>query len=223
MGFGLLLAGYFLLLDVAYFLITDIIAAALIALALSKLSYLNRGFKTALATSFVFLAFSLVEFGFGAYDMLFSPIENPALISGIAIVKHVILCTLSLTAFEGMREVSEEVGLASHAKKCRTVAYLALPVYVLAIIAETPSLFSWMSTDVAIFIGVITSMLARLVYLIFALTAIFGCYAKICMPEEKKTTSTSKQKKENTESFADAYRRQREEREAAKAQRRKRK
>ena len=220
MGFGLLLAGYFLLLDVAYFLITDIIAAALIALALSKLSYLNRGFKTALATSFVFLAFSLVEFGFGAYDMLFSPIENPALISGIAIVKHVILCTLSLTAFEGMREVSEEVGLASHAKKCRAVAYLALPVYVLAIIAETPSLFSWMSTYVATIIGV-ASMLTTLVYLIFALTAIFGCYAKICMPEEKKTTSTSKQKKENTESFADAYRRQREEREAAKAQRRK--
>ena len=220
MGFGLLLAGYFLLLDVAYFLITDIIAAALIALALSKLYYLNRGFKTALATSFVFLAFSLVEFGFGAYDMLFSSIENPALISGIAIVKHVILCTLSLTAFEGMREVSEEVGLASHAKKCRTVAYLALPVYVLAIIAETPSLFSWMSTYVATIIGV-ASMLATLVYLIFALTAIFGCYAKICMSEEKKTTSTSKQKKENIESFADAYRRQREEREAAKAQRKK--
>ena len=220
MGFGLLLAGYFLLLDVAYFLITDIIAAALIALALSKLSYLNRGFKTALVTSFVFLTFSLVEFGIGAYDMLFSSIENPALISGIAIVKHVILCTLSLTAFEGMREVSEEVGLASHAKKCRTVAYLALPVYVLAIIAETPSLFSWTSTYVATIIGV-ASMLATLVYLIFALTAIFGCYAKICMPEEKKTTSTSKQKKENTESFADAYRRQREEREAAKAQRKK--
>ena len=220
MGFGLLLAGYFLLLDVAYFLITNIIAAALIALALSKLSYLNRGFKTALVTSFVFLAFSLGEFGIGAYDMLFSPIENPALISGIAIVKDVILCTLSLTAFEGMREVSDEVGLASHAKKCRAVAYFALPVYVLAIIAETPSLFSWTSTYVATIIGV-TSMLATLVYLIVALTAIFGCYAKICMPEEKNTTSTSKPKKENTESFADAYRRQREEREAAKAQRRK--
>ena len=220
MGFGLLLAGYFLLLDVAYFLITDIIAAALIALALSKLSYLNRGFKTALVTSFVFLAFSIVEFGFGAYDMLFSPIKNPALISGIAIVKDVILCIMSLTAFEGMREVSAEVGLASHAKKCRTVAYFALPIYVLAIIAETPSLFSWTSTYVATIIGV-TSMLATLAYLIIALTAIFGCYAKICMPEEKNTTSTNKQKKKNTESFADAYRRQREEREAAKAERRK--
>ena len=220
MGFGLLLAGYFLLLDVAYFLITDIIAAALIALALSKLSYLNRGFKAALITSFVFLAFSLVEFGLGAYDMVFTPIENATLISGIAIVKNVIICTLSLMAFEGMREVSDEVGLASHAKKCRTVAYLALPVYVLAITAETPSLFSWTSTYVATIIGV-TSMLATLVYLIFALTAIFGCYAKICMPEEKNMTPRITKEEKKTESFADAYRRQREEREAAKAERKK--
>ena len=220
MGFGLLLAGYFLLLDVAYFLITDIIAAALIALALSKLSYLNRGFKTALITSFVFLAFSLVEFGFGAYDMVFTPIENATLISGIAIVKNVIICTLSLMTFEGMREVSEEVGLASHAKKCRTVAYAALPVYILAIVAETPSLFAWMTPYVATIIGV-TSMLVTLVYLIFALTAIFGCYAKICMPEEKSITHKTAKEEKKTESFADAYRRQREERAAAKAERKK--
>ena len=220
MGFGILLAGYFLLLDVAYFLITDVIAASMIALALSKLSYLNRGFKAALITSFVFLAFSLVEFGLGAYDMVFTPIENAALISGIAIVKNVILCVLSLTAFEGMREVSEEVGLASHAKKCRTVAYAALPIHVLAIVAETPSLFAWTTPYVATIIGV-TSMLATLAYLIFALTAIFGCYAKICMPKEKYTTPKIIKEGKKTESFADAYRRQREEREAAKAERKK--
>ena len=220
MGFGILLAGYFLLLDVAYFMITDVIAASLIALALSKISYLNRGFKTALITSFVFLAFSLVEFGFGAYDMVFTPIENAALISGIAIIKNVIICTLSLMTFEGMREVSEEVGLASHAKKCHTVAYAALPVYILAIVAETPSLFAWMTPYVATIIGV-TSMLVTLVYLIFALTAIFGCYAKICMPEEKSTTRKTTKEEKKTESFADAYRRQREERAAAKAERKK--
>ena len=218
MGFGILLAGYFLLLDIAYFLITDVISAALIALALSKLSYLNRGFKTALIASFVFLAFALVEFGIGAYEMLFVPIENTALISGIAIIKNVILCTLSLTSFEGMREVSEEVGLASHAKRCRTVAYFSLPIYVLAIIAETPSLFNWADTYVAAIVGV-ASMLMTLAYLVFALTVIFGCYAKICMPEEKETTLGRKQKK--AESFADAYRHQREERTAAKAQRKK--
>jgi hypothetical protein len=220
MGFGLLLAGYFLLLDVAYFLITDIIAAALIALALSKLSYLNRGFKAALITSFVFLAFSVVEFGFGAYEMLSSPIKDATLISGIAILKNVILCTLSLTMFEGMREVSDEVGLASHAKKCRTAAYLALPIYTLAIVAETPSLFDWTTPYVATIIGV-TSMLATLAYLIFTLTAIFGCYAKICMPEEKNMSSVTKNKEKKSESFADAYRRQREERQATKAQRKK--
>ena len=221
MGFGILLAGYFLLLDVAYFLITDVIAASLIALALSKLSYLNRGFKAALITSFGFLAFSIVEFGFGAYEMLFSPIENTALFSGIAIVKNVILCTLSITAFDGMREVSEEVDLSSHAKKCRTVAYSALPVYVFAIVAETPSLFTWTTPYVATIIGV-TSILVTIAYIIFALTAIFGCYAKICMPEEDTIFHTGSKGK-STESFADAYRRQREERAAAKAQRNKNK
>ena len=220
MGFGILLAGYFLLLDVAYFLITDVIAASLIALALSRLAYLNRGFKAALVMSFVFLAFSLVEFGFGAYEMLFAPIENPTLISSGAIIRDVLLCVLSLTAFEGMREVSAEVGLASHAKKCRTFAYSALPVYVLAIVAETPSLFNWANNYVAAIIGVI-SMLVTLVYLIFALTAIFGCYAKICMPESKTINYSSATNHEKSESLRDAYKRQREERKAARAQRRK--
>ena len=222
MGFGILLAGYFLLLDVAYFLITDVIAAALIALGLSKLSYLNRGFKAALITSLAFLAFSLVEFGFGAYDMLFAPLDNPNLVSSGAIIRHVLLCILSITAFEGMREVSAEVGLASHANKCRAVAYSALPVYVLAIVAETPSLFNWTTAYVAAIISVF-AMLATLTYLIFALTAIFGCYAKICMPEEKEMNGGNAKKQKKTESFAEAYKRQREEREAVKAQRKKEK
>ena len=220
MGLGILLAGYFLLLDVAYYLLTDVIAAALIALALSKISYLNRGFKAALITSCMFLAFALVEFVIGAYERLFELIDNPTLFSSIAIVKNGIVGILSFTTFEGLRDISEEVRLASHAKKCRTVAYLAPPVYVLAIIAETPSLFNWANTYVAAIVGV-TSMLVTLAYLVFAISAIFGCYTKICMPEEKEATFGRNQKK--TESFADSYRRQREERAAAKAQRKKEK
>ena len=219
MGFGTLFFGYFLLLDIAYYLITDVIAASIMAYALSKLSSLNRGFKAALVASLVFLAFSVLEFGYGAYEMLFTPPDNPTLITYGAIARNVIICILTLTALEGMREVSAEVGLNLLSKKCRISAYAALPVYVLAIIAETPSLLSWATTYVAVVIGV-SSMLITLVFVIVNLATIYACYSGICMPEENESKSSSKTKKEGVkESFRDAYRRQREERREASRER----
>ena len=219
MGFGTLFFGYFLLLDIAYYLITDVIAASIMAYALSKLSPINRGFKAALFASFAFLAFSVVEFGYGAYEMLFTPPDNPTLITYGAIIRNVIICILTLTALEGMREVSAEVGLMRLSQKCKISAYAAIPIYTLAIIAETPALLSWASTYVAAVIGV-SSLLITLVFVAVNLTSIHACYCGICMPEENEKKQT-KEKSKQKESFIDAYRRQRDERREAMRERKK--
>ena len=212
MGFGTLFFGYFLLLDIAYYLITDVIAAAIMAYALSKLSTVNRGFKAALIASLVFLVFSAAEFAYGAYEMLFTPPNNPALISYSAALRNVIISILTFTALEGMRDVSAEVGLELLSKKCKIAAYATLPVYLIAIIAETPALLSFTTTYVAAIIGV-SSILITLILIIVNLTIIHSCYCGICMPEENEQQSSSKKKKK--ESFLDSYKRQRDERKEA--------
>jgi len=222
MGFGVLFAGYFLILNIAYFLITDVIAAAMMALGLSKLAYLNRGFKAAFTCSIVFLVFSIIEFGFGAYEMLFSYTAAPELVSYGAIARNVLLCILSFTAFDGMREVSKEVELDELAKRSRCVAFLALPVFIFAIVAETPVFFAHISPYVAAVISV-AAMLATIAYHIFGLTVIYKCYANIFIPENDDEQHNSSNKKKKNETFAEAYRRQRDDRQAAKAQMKKKK
>ena len=77
MGFGTFFIGYFLILDISYYLLTDIIAAAVMMLSLARLSRFNRGFSAAFCAAGIFTAFSLVELGIGMYDMLFSSLSSP--------------------------------------------------------------------------------------------------------------------------------------------------
>ncbi len=219
MGFGTFFIGYFLLLDIAYYTLTDAIAAAVMLLGLSRLARFNRGFKAAFASCVAFLAFSLTELGFWVAESVFSAAVSPETVSYMAIVRAVLLCTLTLTSFEGMRDISAEVGLGLHAKRCRITAYSSLPVYVLAIVAETPALFEWTDAKTATLIGVI-SLLISFTFVIFNLFSIYTCYARICMPEENRSSQvTPAQDKPKGESFLDAYRRQRAEREEFRASR----
>ena len=212
MGFGTFLIGYFLLLDIAYYMLTDIISAAVMMLGLANLSRFNRGFKAAFSACGIFVLFALAEFGIGIYDMLFSQLDNAALISYIAIARHLLICLITFTSFEGMRDVADEVGLSELAKKCRITSYVALPIYILAIIAETPALFTWASSYTAAVIGVI-SLIVTFVFVLVNLFTVYTCYAKICMPEDVDNEQKKKSKNnQGKESFFAAFKRQKEER-----------
>jgi len=213
MGFGTFFIGYFLLLNIAYYSLTDVIAVAVMLLGLAKLSRFNRGFRAAFICAGIFLPFSLVEFGFSAYEMLFSTTTSEFLISYFAILRHLIICLIAFTSLEGMRDVSFEVGLVYHSKRCRISSYLALPIYILAIIAETPALFTWPSALISTIIGVI-SMVATLIYTIFNLVTIYTCYAKICMPEDIDNEIKKPDGKNQTDSsFLSSFKNQKQERE----------
>ena len=62
MGFGTLFIGYFLLLNVTYYSFTDLVAALIMAVGLTKLSTVNRYFKYASFAALGFAAVGLVEF-----------------------------------------------------------------------------------------------------------------------------------------------------------------
>ena len=207
MGFGTFFIGYFLLLDISYYLLTDIIAAAVMMLGLARLSRFNRGFKAAFCAAGIFTVFSLVELGLGIYDMLFSALIDSTLISYLAMTRSLLLAILTFTVFEGMRDVSNEVGLTELAKKCKTTSYIALPIYLLAIISETPSLFAWTSAQVATIIAVV-SLVACFVFVIANLFTVYTCYAKICMPDDVDNDTKPHDKKDG---FFAAYDKRQEE------------
>ena len=207
MGFGTFFIGYFLILDISYYLLTDIIAAAVMMLSLARLSRFNRGFSAAFCAAGIFTAFSLVELGIGMYDMLFSSLSSPTLVSYLAMTRSLLLAILTFTAFEGMRDVSAEVGLSELSKKCKITSYLALPIYLLAIIAETPALFAWTSAQIATVFAV-ASLLICFIFVIVNLVTIYTCYAKICMPEDVDNDTKPPDKKAG---FFAAYHKRQEE------------
>lgn len=207
MGFGTFFIGYFLLLDISYYLLTDLIAAAVMMLGLARLSRFNRGFKAAFCACGIFVVFALAEFGVGIYDMLFSSLTSPSLVSYLSMTRSLLLAILTFTAFEGMRDVSEEVGLTELAKKCKITSYLAVPIYLLAIIAETPSLFAWTSVKTATVIAVV-SLLICFVFVIVNLFTVYTCYAKICMPDEVDNETKQRDKKDG---FLASYNKRQEE------------
>lgn len=200
MGFGTFFIGYFLLLDISYYLLTDLIAGAVMMLGMARLARFNRGFKAAFCTLGIFTAFALFELGVGIYDMLFSVPIDSTLISYLAISRSFLLAILTFSSFEGMREVAEEVGLSELSRKCKITAYVSLPIYLLTIISETPSLFTWTSPQVATVIAVV-SLLISFIFVITNLFTIYTCYAKICMPEDVDNEAKQKKKK----SFFDSY------------------
>ena len=63
MGFGTLYIGYFLLLNLTYYAFTDLIAALIMAMALSKLSAVEKNLKPALYFSIVFAIIGCVLYG----------------------------------------------------------------------------------------------------------------------------------------------------------------
>lgn len=219
MGFGTFFIGYFLLLNIVRPALTDAIAAAVMMLGLARLEKFNRGFKAAFISSGVFFLFSLFELGGEVSEMLFSAVLPSDAISYIAIARALIVCILTFTSFEGMREVSDEVGLHAHARRCRLTAYLSLPIYVFAIATETPVIFSAVDVRTATVLAVI-SLLLGFIFIIFNLFSIYTCYARICMPEDVDNDVRTKEKSSSDkESFRDAYKRQKEERELEKKKR----
>ncbi len=183
MGFGILFAGYFLLLNFAYYSFTDAIASIIMLYALYKLSGINRGFKNAAIASLVFTVFGLFELVIGIIELFYSAAGLESIIYYSALIRHVIVAITTSLMLMGMREVADEVGIGSLAKKCNKLTYATIVIYLFNIAMETEELGSFIDIKILVYAAVL-SIVLTLSLIIANLSAIFNCYAQICMPED---------------------------------------
>ncbi len=184
MGFGTLFFGYFLLLNIAYYRLTDAIAALVMLYALYKLSFVNKNFKCAAISSLLFCVFGLYELFIGLSDMFFGAVYPDMLYSVSAMVRSLTVCIVTAFMLMGIRDVAHEVGLPKIKIKANYLAYVTVGVYMLNVLLEMSELGSWLPAEI-LAILVLVTVISVPILVITNLTAIFSCYQKICMPNEK--------------------------------------
>ena len=192
MGFGTLFIGYFLLLNVTFYLYTDLIATLVMALGLYKLSTVNRPFKWAFYTS---IAFAII----GAFELVVQfistfGIDADALTVYSAIPRELIISTLSVFILMGIAEVSEEVGLSSLRRRARITIPFVPVIYMLYATLEFPMLQKVIEGKVLAVLSFIT-LLLTFTLVIVNLVTIYTAYMRICMPEEKDMDAPAKPSK----------------------------
>ena len=213
MGFGILFIGYFLLLNLTYYSFTDVIAAAVMLLALYKLSYLNRHFKLSAILSCVFLVYGLSEFIIGAFELFYTPINNPTLWSCMSISRSAIVGALSVFILLGIREVAMEVDVKKLVKKCTALIPITMYLYFMWMILELP--LGFLGDYVPAVLSFIT-IIATIIIIIANLTAVYGAYMQICMPGDENPMK----EKPSKFAFVNNYRARKAERDAEVARQR---
>lgn len=183
MGFGTLFFGYFLLLNITYFSITDLIASLIMAMGLYKLADVNASFKHGFYFSF---ALSLVGFAELVVQIIsvFNPLINEAnVLSYISMPRYVIIAILTLLILQGIAEVSEEVGLKLLRQRARYTMPFVILIYAALAVCALPELIYLIPAKAIVIIGVL-AMLASMILVAVNLVTIYKSYAKICMPED---------------------------------------
>ena len=183
MGFGTLFIGYFLILNLTYYSLTDVIAAAVMLLGLYKLSDLNKYFKSAMIAAGVFLAFSVGELGVAIYELFFAKINQTTLISIMSVARSLVIGTLTVIILMALKNIANEVDLPQLAKKCDKLMVCTSTVYSVWIVLEFPLSFI---NPYVLAITSLLAILAAIVVVILNLTAIYSCYMRICMPGDEE-------------------------------------
>ena len=207
MGFGTLFIGYFLILNFAYTAFTDAIAGVLVLYGLYKLSNVNREFTISAIISAIFTFAGIAELILEVAQFL-SLISLPPLVYSVTgIVRASLLCARTAYMLLGMQSVSSEVGLGSLSMIIRRLYVLTIPVYGVNLALEIMGLFSLEEVGVLLILSVI-SLVASITLTVLILIRIYDCYAKICMPEDKREDDKPKESKFG---FVNAFRRHEEE------------
>lgn len=184
MGFGTLFFGYFLLLNIAYYTVTDLIAALIMAMGLYKLSSVNRHFEGGFYVSLAFAGIGLFELGVQLYSMFF-PLSNEGIIlSYAAIPRYAIIAVLTLFILNGIESVATEVELPALAKRAHISMPFALVIYGLSAVFEIPLSASGNLLKAFAVISTIL-LISAFVTVIINLRTIYSAYMRICMPEDK--------------------------------------
>ena len=182
MGFGILFFGYFLLLNITYYVFTDVVSGLLMAYALFKISSVSSYFKRPLYLSIAFAIFGLVELVLGGLD-LFGIISVSGFSNYMSIVRAVILCLFTVLLLRAMLSIAKELEVKDLPVKCAAMSIWTVLYYVAEISFNTGFLAN-LIPDSAISVIYLVLIIASIMLPIANLTAIFSCYRWICLPED---------------------------------------
>ncbi len=182
MGFGTLFIGYFLILNLTYYSITDVIAASVMLLGLYKLSPVNKQFKLAMYTSCAFLGFSVLELAAEMYRMIFTPVLPSLFVSLMSAGRSIIVCAVTVTLLRGIYAVAQEVDISELMRKARLRGIYAALVYALWLILELP--LDFLPITLLAIMSFVT-IIATLIVTVLILSTIYTAYMRICMPGDE--------------------------------------
>ena len=182
MGFGILFIGYFFLFNIAYFTLTDIVAAVLMLLALSSLSKFNKPLRCAFIADGVFVLIALAEF-FCEVLSMFSLADTSALLSVCIPLRYLTLAALNVFLLLGIRSLALEVGLEKLANKCTLTLSLPALTYLLSAILEISPLLSSVDASLTQYVALLV-LLLTVASVFLVLVRIYNAYMRICMPED---------------------------------------
>ena len=205
MGFGILFIGYFLIFNFPYCEFTDALAAALMMYALYKLSRINEGFRLAFLASVGFTALGAAELIIALFDSLSPIAQSSPLLFVPALLRHLVIGLLTFLMLGGMSDVADEVGLRPLSKKCKIYSFVTIGMYSINILLESALLASVIDGRI-LAVAYVSAIMLTLGVIIMNLGAIYSCYMRICMPEDKDMSE-----RESRFAFVNAFRRHEEE------------
>ncbi len=180
MGFGILLIGYFLILNLPYYGATDLISGIIMTMAFYKLRTVNKYFSFAILPSALFAAVGVPEL----IEMMASMFggDLSVILTFTAAPRYLIICILSVLMMKGIEKVSLEVEVYKTAKNARRVQPFMYLVFGGMLIMELPFTFG----DESRWLGVVglIFLLGCFALVLYSTTVIYSAYRWICMPED---------------------------------------
>ncbi len=190
MGLGTLFIGYFLILNIAYFGFTDLIAGLVMLLGLYRLMSLEKNFKLAFYSLIPFSLLGLFELVLAVLEM-FSSVKNAetiSLVTGAA--RYLMIAVFTYFILSGIASLANEVDIPRLERKAKSTKIYTSVIFIFATLMQTPNLDKLITTYAVTVIAFVI-LLASFIVTAITLTVIYSAYANICMPgDENRTTET---------------------------------
>ena len=198
MGFGTFFVGYFFLVNISYFVYTDIIGAMLMLLGLYKLSEYSKSFLTGTFFAAAFALFSMAEIGFEIAGIFTGGIGNAITDSIFTALRYALIFGITFSALSGINEVARGVEAYELAKKAsKILPFCAL--YVVFAVCEVSAVSVLLGAALPyVYLVLLT---ANLVLTTFVLITVHKAFTTICLPSDNNRCAPKKSKFEFVNKF----------------------
>ena len=197
MGFGILFCGWFFLLNIFYFVYTDLLCATVTLYGLYKLGRFEKNFKIAAIWACVFFVLGAVEFALAAAGILFPASALGRVLAErtpfwLILPRYAILCSMTVFTLRGVRAIGEEVDAVDVSGRAARWIPMNIIVYVACFLLDIPQIAEWFGAAqpyVYVFV-----LLAQFTAGLLNIALIYRAYARICLPKDLKAPEKAPKK-----------------------------